>query len=175
MLSRGSPTLQSKGQNQKWPTSGLFGHITPTNSGVPTTSKWGIKSQVAQRWAGWLHHPCRLRGPHRFRARDKITSGPQVGLVATSPSEGSLALQSQGQNQKSPECPGAFVECSEAFVECSEAFPVCLGTCVECPGAFPVSFGAFVECPGPFPFASGHFEPQTAAVMWLIRPHVGHF
>ena len=51
----GSPPLQSGGQNQRWPTSGQGGYITPT--------AWG--------------------GPNRFRAGGRITSGPQVGKVAT--------------------------------------------------------------------------------------------
>ena len=34
--SRGSPPLNSGGQNQKWPTSGQSGYVTPTVSGIPT-------------------------------------------------------------------------------------------------------------------------------------------
>ena len=64
----------------------------------------GAKSEVAHKWARWLHHPCRLGDPHRFRAGGKIRSGPQVGKVATSPLPplGSPPLQSGGQNQKCP-------------------------------------------------------------------------
>ena len=51
----GSPTLQSGGQNHKWPTSGRIGYITHTVCG----------------------------GPQRFRAGDKISSSPQVGGLAT--------------------------------------------------------------------------------------------
>ena len=161
--SRGSQPLQSGGQNQKWPTSGQSGYVTPAVSGIPTTSergsksemahlwvKWlhnpchlgdphrfrvgggninrptygqsgyvtpavsgiptaaerGAKSEVAHKWAKWLHHPCRLGDPHRFRAGRKIRSGPQVGTVATSPlpSRGSPPLQRGGQNQKWPAC-----------------------------------------------------------------------
>ena len=101
---RGSPPLQSEGQNQKWPTSGQGGYITPATSGIPTASKRGSKSEVAHKWARWLHHPCHLGDPHRFKARGKIRSGPQVGKVATSPlpPRGSPPLQSGGQNQKWP-------------------------------------------------------------------------
>ena len=35
LLPEGSPTLQSGGQDQKWPTSGPAGYITPTAWGVP--------------------------------------------------------------------------------------------------------------------------------------------
>ena len=100
----GSPPLQSKGQNLKWPTSGQGGYITPAASGIPTASKRGAKSEVAETWARWLHHPCRHGDPHRFRAGGKIRSGPQVGKVATSPlpPRGSPPLQSGGQNQKWP-------------------------------------------------------------------------
>ena len=50
---------------------------------VPTASEWGAESQVAHKWARWLHNPCRLGGPHRFRAGGRIRSGPQGGKVAT--------------------------------------------------------------------------------------------
>ena len=67
---QGSPPLKSGGQNQKWPTSGQCGYLTPAVSGIPTAS---------------------VRG-------DKIRSGPQVGNVATSPLpyRGSPPLQSGG-------------------------------------------------------------------------------
>ena len=111
---RGAPPLQSGQQNQKWPTSGRNGYLTPAVSGSPTASergaksevahKWanwlphalpyrgapplqsgGIKSEVAHKWAKWLPHPCRIGEPHRFRAGGTIRSGPQVGEMATSP------------------------------------------------------------------------------------------
>ena len=101
---RGAPPLQSGGQNQKWPTSGQIGYLTPAVSGIPTASHRGAKSEVAHKWAKWLPHPCRTGDPHRFRAGGKIRSGPQVGKVATSPLpyRGSPPLQSGGQNQKWP-------------------------------------------------------------------------
>ena len=105
--SRGSPPLQSGGQNQKWPTSGQSGYVTPAVSGIPTAAERGGKSEVAHKWAKWLRHPCRLGDPHRFRAGGKIRSGPQVGKVATSPlpSRGSPPLQSRGGGgQKWPTC-----------------------------------------------------------------------
>ena len=104
--SRGSPPLQSGGQNQKWLTSGLSGYVTPAVSGIPTAAERGAKSEVAHLWAKWLRHPCRLGDPHRFRAGGKIRRGPLVGKMATSPlpSQGSPPLQSGGQNQKRPTC-----------------------------------------------------------------------
>ena len=104
--SRGSPPLHSGGQNQKWPTCGQSGYVTPTVSGIPTALERGAKSEVAHLWAKWLRHPCRLGDPHRFTAGGKIRSGPLVGKVATSPlpSRGSPALQSGRQNQKRPTC-----------------------------------------------------------------------
>ena len=57
--------------------------MTPAASGVPTASERGAESEVAHKWARWLHNPCRLGGPHRFRAGGRIRSGPQVGKVAT--------------------------------------------------------------------------------------------
>ena len=104
--SRGSPPLQSGGQNQKWPTCGQNGYVTPAVSGIPTAAERGAKSEVVHLWAKWLRHPCRLGDPHRFRPGGKIRRGPQVGKVATSPlpSRGSPPLQSGGQNQKWPTC-----------------------------------------------------------------------
>ena len=51
--------------------------------GVPTASGWAAESDVAHKWARWLHNPCRLGGPHHFRAGGTIKGGPQVGKVAT--------------------------------------------------------------------------------------------
>ena len=99
---RGSPPLQSGGQNQKWPIHGQGGYITPATSGIPTASKRGAKSEVAHTWARWLHNPCRLGDRHRFKAGGKIRSGPQVNKVATSPlpPRGSPPLQSRGLSQR---------------------------------------------------------------------------
>ena len=69
-----------------YPTSGHVGHsgyITHTVSGFPDASKRGTKSEVAHKWAGWLHKPLCLRGPRCFRAGDKIRKGPQAGRVTT--------------------------------------------------------------------------------------------
>ena len=103
---RGSPPLQSGAQNQKWPTCGQSGYVSPAISGIPTAAERGGKSEVAHLWAKWLRHPCRLGDPHRFTAVGRIESGPQVAKVATSPlpSQGSPPLQSGGGNQKRPTC-----------------------------------------------------------------------
>ena len=45
----------------------ILGHITPAAWSVPTASERGAESQVAHKWARWLHNPCRLGGPHRGR------------------------------------------------------------------------------------------------------------
>ena len=101
---RGSPPLQSGGRNQKWPTNGQGGYITLAASGIPTPAERGAKSEVAHKWARWLHHPCRLGDPQRLKTGGKIRSGPQMGKVATSPlpPRGSPPLQSGGRNQKWP-------------------------------------------------------------------------
>ena len=102
--SRGSPPLQSGWENQKWPTCGQSGYVTPAVSGIPTAVERGAKSEMAHLWAKWLCHPCRLGDAHRCRAGSKIRSGPLVGKVATSPlpSRGCPPLQIGGQNQKWP-------------------------------------------------------------------------
>ena len=43
---RGAPPPQSGEQNQKWPTSGQIGYLTPAVSGSPTASERGAKSEV---------------------------------------------------------------------------------------------------------------------------------
>ena len=96
------------GQNQKWPTSGQGGYITPAAWGVPTASErggrirsgpqvgkvateplsprgspplhnGGAESEVAHKWARWLHNPYRLGGPHRFRAGGQNQKWPTSG------------------------------------------------------------------------------------------------
>ena len=101
---RGSPPLQSGGQDQKWPINGQGGYITPAASGIPTSPRRGAKSEVANKWARWLRHPCRLGDPHRFRAGGKFRSGPYMGKVATSPlpPRGSPPLHSGGKIEKWP-------------------------------------------------------------------------
>ena len=114
--------FRAGGGNHKWPTSGQSGYVTPAVSGIatagqsgyvtpavsgiPTASERGGKSEVAHKWAKWLHRPCRLGDPHRFKAGGESRSGPQVGKVATSPlpSRGSRALQSGEENNKWPNC-----------------------------------------------------------------------
>ena len=76
------PAWERGVQNHRWPTSGQGGYITPAALGVPTASGRGAESQVAHKWARWLHNPCRLGGTHRFRAGGTKKSGPQVGKVA---------------------------------------------------------------------------------------------
>ena len=85
-------------KNQNWPTSGQGGYITPTASGILTASTRGAESEVAHKWARWLHHPCCLGDPPRLRPGGKIRSSPQVGKVAISPlpPRGSPPLQSRG-------------------------------------------------------------------------------
>ena len=95
---RGSPLLQSGGQNQKWPINGQGGYITPAASGIPTASKRRTRSEVAHKWARWLHHHYRLGDCHGFRAGGEIRSGPYMGNVATSPlpPRGSPRLHGRG-------------------------------------------------------------------------------
>ena len=76
---RGSPPLQSGGQNQKWPTSGQIGYLTPAVSGSPTAAERGAKSEVAHKWAKWLPHPCRIGEPHRCRGGGQNQNWPTIG------------------------------------------------------------------------------------------------
>ena len=76
---RGSPPLQSGGQNQKWPINGQGGYVTPATSGIPNASERGAKSEVAHKWARWLHHPCHLGDPHRFKEGGGESEMPKKG------------------------------------------------------------------------------------------------
>ena len=73
-------------------------YITFAAWGFPTASERGAESEVAHNWAGWLHNPCNLGGPPRFRAGGKIRGGAQVGKVAryALPPWGSPPLQIGG-------------------------------------------------------------------------------
>ena len=72
--------FRAGGQNQRWPINGQGGYITPAASGIPTASeRGGAKSEVAHKWARWLHHPCRLGDPHRFRAGGQNQKWPTNG------------------------------------------------------------------------------------------------
>ena len=81
----GSPTLQKGGQNQKWPTNGWIGYITPAAWGVRNPLEPAKTPEVAHMGADWLHHPCRMGRPQHFRAGDNTKRGPQVGRLAASP------------------------------------------------------------------------------------------
>ena len=72
---RGSPKLQSAGENHKSPRNGQIGYITPTVWGVPTASKHRKKSGVVL-----LHNTCRPQACQRFKAGEKIRSGP-IGYI----------------------------------------------------------------------------------------------
>ena len=45
--------------------------------GIPSASERGAESEVAHKWARWLHNPCHLGDPLRFRAGGRIKSGPR--------------------------------------------------------------------------------------------------
>ena len=81
-------TLENKekrGEGIRSGPSGPSGYIALATSGVPNGSKRATKSAMAHKWTGCLHYPCRLGGPQRFKEGDKVSSGPQVGQVATYP------------------------------------------------------------------------------------------
>ena len=99
------------GHNQNWPTKGPGGSITIPAWGGANTAKRGKESEAAHKWAGWLHNPCRLGGPQRFRAGAKIGREPLVGQVATKPlpPRGSATLHRGGNNRKWPTSgPGGY-------------------------------------------------------------------
>ena len=79
---RRQPMCDPEGCSTVWGAVGGGG--TPTPPFVdPNPAERGTESEVAHKWARWLHNPCRLGDPHRFRAGGRIRGGPQVGKVAT--------------------------------------------------------------------------------------------
>ena len=54
--------------------------IKPQTSNLKP-SEPGAESEVAHKWARWLHNPYRLGESHRFSAGGRIKGGPQVGKV----------------------------------------------------------------------------------------------
>ena len=86
LLRGGVPTASRQGgESQRWPTIGPGGHITPVAGGVPTALERGAKSEVANKWDGWLHNACRLWGPQCFGAggqnEEWRTSGPHCNIT----------------------------------------------------------------------------------------------
>ena len=95
----GPHRFKAGGQNQNWPTSGQGGYITAAAWGSPPLQSGGIESDLAHKWARWLHHPCGPRGvPTASERGDRIRIGPQVGKMATLPLPlgGSAPLPSRG-------------------------------------------------------------------------------
>ena len=73
----GFATLQSGEENQQWPRNEQIGDLILTVSGFANALKWARTPKVADKWAHWLHNPCRLGGgPQPFKVGDKIKSGP---------------------------------------------------------------------------------------------------
>ena len=54
--------------------------------GVPNASKRGTKSEVAHKWADWLHNPCRLGGSPTLQSggqNQKWPTSGQIGYITT--------------------------------------------------------------------------------------------
>ena len=75
----GPRRFRAGGRIRRGATSGQGGYITPAAWGVPTTSEPRAESEVAYKWARWLHNPCRLGAPHCFRAGGQNQRWPTSG------------------------------------------------------------------------------------------------
>ena len=125
----GGSQCSAQEHNQKRPTCGHNGNLTPAVSGVPnalhgnnnrngpqtgTISTYpvsyeasqmlciGTKSELAHLWAHWLPNPCRLGGP-QCSARQQSQKWPKnrhSGYL----SRGGPQCFARGQNQKWPTC-----------------------------------------------------------------------
>ena len=84
LSSRGSPTLQSGGQNQQYPTKGRLGYITPAISGGGGGGLHsGTISEVAHKWADWLHNPANWGVPNasQWGQNQKCPASVQIGYI----------------------------------------------------------------------------------------------
>ena len=82
MPPRGSPPLQTGGQNQKWPTSGHGGYMTLPPRGSPPLQSGGQKERWQTFGEGGYITAAAWGVPTASKRRGKIRSGPQVGKVA---------------------------------------------------------------------------------------------
>ena len=136
-----SSTLESGGRNQRWPTSGPAGYTTaaasggaqrfkagdtmrggpqvspwlhkPWRVGVPTASVRGTKAEVAHKWAGWLHNPCRQGGSGTLQRgghnRKRPTMG-SCGYITPTASGNPQHFTAQGDSRKWPTTrPGDYI------------------------------------------------------------------
>ena len=76
----GPQCLQARGQNQKWPTSGLECYILLNVWEVPIASERGTKCAMAHKLAGWLHNPATLGGTQHFKAGGQNQKRPTSGV-----------------------------------------------------------------------------------------------
>ena len=77
-----------------------MGYMTRAMWGFTDASERGTKSEVAHKWAEWLHNPSRVGIPQHFRVRDKIRNARHMGGLDMSPLPSAVpTLQSGGQNQ----------------------------------------------------------------------------
>ena len=85
------------------PTSGQSGCITLVAWGVQTASKRGAESQVAHKWARWLHNPCRLGVPTASeQGAESEVARNWTRWLHNPAAWGSKPLRSGGEHQKWP-------------------------------------------------------------------------
>ena len=98
---RGSQ-CSAREQNQKWPTCGQSGYLTPAVSGVPNALH-GNKIRNGPH-AQWLPNPCCLRSP-QCSAREQNQKWPTCGRLLPNPCclRGSQCSVRE-QNEKWPTC-----------------------------------------------------------------------
>ena len=75
--------LRSKEQNHSWPTTGPGGYWTLGVWAVPYASQQGTKSQVAHKWAKWLHGKWAwwLHGPYRLGRHESFSEGQKLEVA----------------------------------------------------------------------------------------------
>ena len=76
----------------------------PCPLGIPDATQQETRSDLARKLAGRLRNPCHFGAPQSVTLGDKMTSGPQVGRVATQPlpPRGLPTFYRWAQNEKCP-------------------------------------------------------------------------
>ena len=67
-----------------WQTSGPGGYATPAVREVLGASEHTRKSKFSNKWACWLRCPYYMGGANASKQKEKIRSGPHLGMLATS-------------------------------------------------------------------------------------------
>ena len=90
------------GAHQSWLTRGPSGYITLARWGVPTVSERGAESELAHKWAKWVHKPYHLGGSPLLQSggqHQRLPTSRAGGYITSAPCGAPTA---QVHNQRWP-------------------------------------------------------------------------